>query len=47
MSRELLKDYAFCVLYTDMMNPTSNKIYREIGYEKIADSVHLGFDKSE
>ncbi|MFD2211226.1 GNAT family N-acetyltransferase [Virgibacillus halophilus] len=47
ISRELLKDYAFCVLYTDMMNPTSNKIYREIGYEKIADSVHLGFDKSE
>jgi len=44
ISRELLKDYDFCVLYTDMMNPTSNKIYREIGYEKIADSVHLGFD---
>ncbi|HLQ71929.1 MAG TPA: GNAT family N-acetyltransferase, partial [Bacillota bacterium] len=45
VSRELLKDFDFCVLYTDMMNPTSNKIYREIGYEKIADSVHLGFDK--
>ncbi|MDY0404338.1 GNAT family N-acetyltransferase [Virgibacillus sp. 179-BFC.A HS] len=45
ISRELLKDFAFCVLYTDMMNPTSNKIYREIGYEKIADSVHLDFYK--
>lgn len=42
-SKELLKDYTFCVLYTDMMNPTSNKIYQEIGYEKIADSVQLGF----
>lgn len=47
VSRELLKDFDFCVLYTDMMNPTSNKIYREIGYERIADSVHLGFDKDE
>ncbi|MEH7073790.1 GNAT family N-acetyltransferase [Neobacillus drentensis] len=47
ISGELLKDFDFCVLYTDMMNPTSNKIYREIGYERIADSVHLGFDKDE
>lgn len=42
-SEELLKTYDFCVLYTDMMNPTSNKIYQEIGYRKIADSVHLEF----
>ena len=42
-SEELLKDYQFCVLYTDMLNPTSNKIYQEIGYKKIADSVHIGF----
>ncbi len=47
VSRELLKDFDFCVLYTDMMNPTSNKIYREIGYERIADSVHLGFEKDK
>lgn len=42
-SEELLKTYDFCVLYTDMLNPTSNKIYQEIGYRKIADSVHLEF----
>ncbi|WP_010194774.1 GNAT family N-acetyltransferase [Bacillus sp. m3-13] len=47
ISSELLKNFNFCVLYTDMMNPTSNKIYKEIGYEKIADSVHLGFDRKE
>lgn len=41
ISKELLKDFTFCILYTDMMNPTSNKIYKEIGYEKIGDSVHL------
>lgn len=44
-SRELLKDYEFCVLYTDMMNPTSNKIYKEIGYKHIADSIHIGFEE--
>ena len=42
-SEELLKTYDFCVLYTDMMNPTSNKIYQEIGYQKIADSIHIEF----
>ena len=45
ISKELLKDYDFCTLYTDMMNPTSNKIYKEIGYVKIVDSVQLGFEK--
>ncbi|MCM3711296.1 GNAT family N-acetyltransferase [Sporosarcina luteola] len=44
-SKELLKDYEFCVLYTDMMNPTSNKIYKEIGYKHIVDSLHIGFEK--
>lgn len=42
-SKELLKDYQFCVLYTDMLNPTSNKIYQEIGYKHIADSIHISF----
>ncbi|TQR16387.1 GNAT family N-acetyltransferase [Psychrobacillus soli] len=43
-SKELLKEFQFCVLYTDMLNPTSNKIYQEIGYKKLIDSVHLGFE---
>ncbi|MBB4824359.1 putative GNAT family acetyltransferase [Sporosarcina luteola] len=43
VSKELLREYSFCMLYTDMLNPTSNKIYKEIGYEHIADSVHIGF----
>lgn len=46
-SQELLKSYDFCVLYTDMLNPTSNKIYQEVGYQKIADSVHLEFVESK
>lgn len=40
-TKELLKKYDFCVLYTDLMNPTANKIYQEIGYKRIADSVQL------
>jgi predicted GNAT family acetyltransferase len=46
-SKELLNTYDFCVLYTDMLNPTSNKIYQEIGYRKIADSIHLEFIEKE
>lgn len=46
-SAKLLNHYQFCMLYTDMTNPTSNKIYREIGYKKIADSVQLGFEAKE
>jgi predicted GNAT family acetyltransferase len=29
-------------LYTDMKNPTSNKIYQEIGYQFVCGSLHLG-----
>lgn len=29
-------------LYTDMSNPTSNKIYQNIGYEFVCNSIHLG-----
>ena len=29
----------FCVLYTDLSNPTSNKIYQNIGYQEVATSV--------
>jgi predicted GNAT family acetyltransferase len=29
-------------LYTDMTNPTSNKIYQKIGYKFVCDSIHYG-----
>jgi predicted GNAT family acetyltransferase len=28
---------AFCFLFTDLANPTSNKIYRHLGYEAVCD----------
>ena len=41
VTEELLGEYDFVMLYTDLQNPTSNKIYKEIGYEQIAAPVHL------
>lgn len=45
VTEELLEEYDFVMLYTDLANPTSNKIYREIGYEQIANPVHLKFEE--
>lgn len=35
---------AFCVLYTDATNPTSNAIYQRIGYELVCDSRSYRFE---
>ena len=32
-----------CVLYTDLLNPTSNSIYQKIGYTPVCDSLMLSF----
>ena len=34
----------FCFLYTDLANPTSNKIYMDIGYEPVCDAVDYAFE---
>lgn len=46
VTEELLQEYDFAMLYTDLKNPTSNKIYTEIGYSQIANPVHLAIDES-
>ena len=33
-----------CYIYTDLANPTSNHIYAAVGYEPVADVVHLRLD---
>jgi uncharacterized protein len=33
----------FCFLYTDLANPTSNKIYQAIGYRPITDALRIDF----
>jgi len=35
----LRKGFEFCVLYTDLANPTSNAIYSRIGYRPVRDFV--------
>lgn len=34
---------AYCVLFTDLANPTSNKIYQAIGYEPVGDAQVWNF----
>jgi len=36
---------AFCALYTDLANPTSNKIYQNVGYRPIGDFAMYTFEK--
>ena len=33
----------FCFLYTDLANPTSNRIYIAIGYRRVCDSIQYAF----
>jgi predicted GNAT family acetyltransferase len=45
LSQHILDDgKRFCCLYTDLANPTSNSIYRKIGYVPVADVVDIHFD---
>lgn len=32
-----------CILYTDLGNPTSNSIYRRIGYKAVAEALRYRF----
>ena len=34
----------FCFLYTDLANPTSNAIYRRLGYRQVCESAQLRFE---
>lgn len=45
VSREqLAAGRRFCFLYTDLANPTSNRIYLDLGYEPVCDSVDYAFE---
>ncbi|HNS51028.1 MAG TPA: GNAT family N-acetyltransferase [Anaerolineae bacterium] len=44
VSQRILDDgKRFCTLYADLANPTSNSIYRSIGYRPVADVVEIDF----
>ncbi|WP_153723050.1 GNAT family N-acetyltransferase [Sporosarcina cascadiensis] len=44
VSEELMKEFQFCLLFTDLANATANKIYQEIGYMQIADFAVVELD---
>ena len=45
LSAQLLAEgRTFCFLYTDLANPTSNRIYERIGYERVCESAEIAFD---
>jgi predicted GNAT family acetyltransferase len=44
LSRSLLENgYRACFLFTDLANPTSNKIYTDIGYVRVCDAAEYAF----
>jgi GNAT superfamily N-acetyltransferase len=43
----LLRGKAFCVLYTDLANPTANAIYQAIGYRPISRSTWMRFQYAQ
>jgi uncharacterized protein len=43
LCEQLLLTCEFCVLYTDLSNPTSNAIYKAIGFREHCDSVQHSF----
>jgi uncharacterized protein len=43
MSKLMLEQYKYCCLFTDIANPTSNRIYQQIGYYPIFEYREIGF----
>jgi predicted GNAT family acetyltransferase len=41
---QLTAGRTFCFLFTDLANPTSNKIYQDIGYLPVCDVDEYRFD---
>jgi RimJ/RimL family protein N-acetyltransferase len=41
----LANGFERCFLYTDLANPTANRIYEAIGYRRVAESRMLAFDR--
>jgi uncharacterized protein len=44
LSRSLLEEgYRACFLFTNLANPTANKIYTDIGYERVCEAAEYAF----
>jgi GNAT superfamily N-acetyltransferase len=42
-AEQLARGHRFCFLYPDLANPTSNRIYADVGYRPVCDSLELAF----
>jgi predicted GNAT family acetyltransferase len=47
LSERLLAERRFCFLFTDLANPTANKIYEQIGYRRVCEAAEIVFERSE
>jgi predicted GNAT family acetyltransferase len=45
--RALAGGAARCMLFTDLANPTSNKIYAEVGYRRCGDWEEIALERGE
>jgi uncharacterized protein len=44
LSRRMRDEGHRCMLYTDLGNPTSNSVYRRIGYNAVAEALRYRFE---
>ena len=44
LSKQIRDEEYRCILYTDLGNPTSNSIYRRIGYRAVAEAIQYRFE---
>jgi len=45
LSERLLTGRRFCFLFTDLANPTANRIYERIGYRRVCEAAEIAFER--
>jgi uncharacterized protein len=45
LSERLLAHRRFCFLFTDLANPTANRIYEQIGYHRVCEAAEIAFER--
>jgi predicted GNAT family acetyltransferase len=45
LSERLLEKKRFCFLFTDLANPTANRIYEQIGYRRVCEAAEIVFER--
>jgi len=45
LSERLLAKRRFCFLFTDLANPTANRIYEQIGYRRVCEAAEITFEQ--